>query len=201
MEYEDRYRQETPKKYKKKKANKPDPDKSTIFTVVIVVALLLLIIWFVTKQFIRVMGGSSYEDQPAIESSEDLTALESASEEESDEDENEDNSGYDMQAEGSRRDSMEEAPEPLTEGPGDYAEPKTWVGKTFQVNARSNVRSGPGTGSTIINAANPGNIITVREAKMEADSVWCHGQIKRENGETFEGWIYGWSLDANPVEE
>ena len=198
---EDRYRQEVPKRYKKTSPQKPGPDGSTLITVVIIVSLLLLIIWFVTNQFIRVMGGSSYDNQPAIESSEEEGASTSTSREEVSRSETIDTSDYDMQEEGKSSDQAEEKPAPLTEGPADYAEPKTWVGKTFPVNARSNVRSGPGTGSGIINTANPGNTITVREAKMEADSVWCYGQIKRDNGETFEGWIYGWSLDAKPVEE
>lgn len=200
-ENSDRYRQRQPRNYKRKKAGVPYNDRSTILTVVIIVSLLLLIIWFVTSRFISVMGGSSYDNQPGIEASQEETEVASEASEISSQGGVEDNSTYDMGAEENQSEEDVSMPEPLTEGAGDYNEPKSWVGKTFQVNARSNVRSGAGTASQILDVANPGDKIKVREAQMESDAVWCHGQIIRENGAVIEGWIYGWSLDANPVEE
>lgn len=192
-------RRPAPKRSMKAPSSGPVRSMATSATVVVLVLLLLLILWFITDQVIHVMGGSTYANQPAVESSGKPLTAQSKEKKES------------VQSQKSEISSQEsvsvvestapgDVPKPLVEGPADYQDPDTWVGKTFRVTKRSNVRSGPGTASEIINVANEGVTVTVRQASMEADAVWVQGVIDKGEGQTFEGWVYGWSLDSNPVE-
>lgn len=210
----------------KKKSKGENASVSTIITVVVSVIVILAVIYFVVNQFINIASKKSPEGSVPVaqESSSadkeadawiqvkgargDLAAAGSSSEGLASAPPSPSASSSSLRAEeGGQGQAEGEStlpssgglPAPLTEGEANRRQPDSFVGKTFSVNQRANVRSGPGTNSEILGGAAPGDSFSVVQAEMAGDAVWARGRLNKAEGSSMECWIYSYCLDTVPL--
>ena len=180
----------TPMQTKKTKSG----DASVVVTTAISVLLLIVLIWLIASLFFRTMNKKAIE-KGVLPQTQSMTQT---SNEHKKEAAPADRSFTQASSSAPAPESQIEKVQPRTEGPAEYSNPDSWVGKSFAVEDRANVRSGAGTDAGILGSAVPGEIFTVKEAVMGSDVTWVHGTLQKSDGSTLEGWMYSPTLLTVP---
>lgn len=157
-------------------------DFTTMITVVISVVALLLILWFMAT---TIMSSVGRKGGVAVDGGTESSAVATA----------EATSAVATEATTEAATSSEGLPAPLTEGDAEYRNPDSWVGKTFSVKERVNVRSEAGTTNSIVGVGVPGDTVAVKEAVSVDDATWVRGTVTQSDGTTFSGWVYAYGLN------
>lgn len=169
------------------KAASSQTEVGNIVIVVISVVAILMVTWFLANKVIDMTGRGVAES-----SSQEVASSESSAEASS--------SVAEASSEAEASMSEGQVPKPQTEGPADYYEPSTWIGKTFRAKDEVNVRAAMGTSADIVGGLSSGDTITVLKADYDGEVVWVYAKITNA-ANPITGWIYGFALDNVPVAE
>lgn len=167
------------------KAASAQTEVGNIVIVVISVVAILMVTWFLANKVIDMTGRGVEES-----SSQEVVSSESSAESSS------------SVAEVSLETPAPEGqvPKPQTEGPADYYEPATWIGKTFRAKDEVNVRAAMGTSADIVGGLSSGDAVVVLKADYDGEVVWVYAKTT-DAATPVTGWIYGYALDHVPVAE